>query len=89
MYRNIAPTRPPKVVLEKLQKDGAHWVVFASGTAAERFHRLMGKSWASQTKAAVIGNSTTKTARSVGWKVVAVAKDVSARAVLSAMLKTG
>ena len=89
MYRNIAPTRPPKVVLEKLQTDGAHWVVFASGTGADRFQKLMGKSWASHTKAAVIGNSTAKTARSVGWKVVAVAKDVSARAVLSAMLKTG
>jgi uroporphyrinogen III methyltransferase/synthase len=89
MYRNIAPPRPPKVILQKLQTDGAEWVVFASGTAAERFHRLMGKSWATGIKTAVIGESTAKTARKAGWKVVAMAKDVSARAVLSAMLKTG
>jgi len=87
MYRNIAPTRPPKVVLEKLQTDGAHWVVFASGTAAERFHRMMGKSWATGIKTAVIGESTAKTARKAGWRVVAKAKDVSARAVLSAILR--
>ena len=87
MYRNIAPPRPPKVILQKLQTDGAEWVVFASGTSAERFHRLMGKSWATGTKTAVIGESTAQTARQAGWKVVAKSKDVSARAVLSAMLK--
>jgi uroporphyrinogen-III synthase len=87
MYRNIAPTRPPKVILQKLQTDGTEWVVFASGTAAERFHRMMGKSWATRIKTAVIGESTAKIARKAGWRVVAKAKDVSAQAVLSAILR--
>jgi len=86
MYQNGVPSRPPKVVLEKLQADGADWVVFASGTAAERFQKLMGRSWATKTKTAVIGPSTAQVARKVGWKVVATAKDVSARSVLLAML---
>ena len=87
MYRNTAPPNPPRVVLDQLRKEGADWVVFASGTAAKRFQRLMGRPWASQIKVAAIGDSTARTCRQAGWRVVARAKDVSARAVLSAMLK--
>lgn len=88
LYRNMAPSRPPKVVLERLHQEGANWVVFASGTAAERLQGWMGRAWAAATPTAVIGDTTAKTARKAGWKVSALAKDVSAGAVLSAMLKS-
>ena len=89
MYQNTTPAKPPRAVMDHLQREGADWIVFASGTAAERFQRLMGRWWARQIRAAVIGESTAATARRSGWWVVAKAKDVSARAVLSAMLKSG
>lgn len=88
MYRNTEPPKPSRVILDLFRKEGADWIVFASGTAAKRFQRLMGKPWANQIKAAVIGDSTARASRQAGWRVVAKAKDVSARAVLSAMLKT-
>ena len=87
LYRNNAPARPPGVILNQLKTDGADWIVFASGSAAERFQRLMGRTWAKKIKVAVIGDSTDRVARKAGWKVLAKAKDVSARAVLSAILK--
>ena len=89
VYRNTIPPKPPHVVLDQLRKEGTDWVVFASGTGAVRFQSWMGRSWATTTRAAVIGSSTAKTARTAGWKVAALAKDVSAEAVLAAMLKAG
>lgn len=87
VYRNRLPSDLPKPVLSALRREGADWVVFASGTAAQRFRRLMGKSALAKTKVAVIGPTTAHVARRSGWKVAALARDVSAEGVLSAILQ--
>ena len=86
-YRNAQPARPPQVTLNALQKEGADWVVFASGTAAERFRRLFPR-WSREPKVAVIGPSTAKVAKGCGWKVQITAREVSPEGVLSGMLKS-
>ncbi|NBW80383.1 uroporphyrinogen-III synthase [bacterium] len=43
VYRNRLPPCLPKPVLSALRQAGADWVVFASGTAAQRLRRLVGK----------------------------------------------
>ena len=84
-YQNIQPVRPARVLLNALQKEGADWVVFGSGTAAVRFRRLVLK-WAQEPKVAVIGPSTARVARSKGWNVKTVAPLPSCHSVLAAIL---
>ena len=86
VYRNEGPQHLAQPVRDALVKEGADWVVFASGTAAERFRRLV-PSWPVEPKVAVIGPATARKARKVGWKVRALAKEVSAEGVIQAILK--
>jgi len=86
VYRNEGPQQLAQPVREALVKEGADWVVFSSGTAAERFRRLV-PSWPVEPKVAVIGPVTARKARKVGWKVRALAKQVSAEGVIQAILK--
>lgn len=87
VYRNRLPPCLPKPVFSELRQAGADWVVFASGTAAQRLRRLVGKTAMPRTKAAVIGPATAQVARRSGWKVAARAKEISADGVLSAILR--
>lgn len=87
VYRNVQPDLCSPHVRETLHRVGADWVIFVSGTASLRFGRFMGKSWMRRTRAAVIGPATARVARKAGWRVQAMAKDVSATAVVNAILK--
>jgi len=84
-YRNEGPPRLLRPVRDALGKEGADWVVFASGTAAERFRRLVPR-WPEEPKVAVIGPMTSQKARKAGWKVTVMANQVSAAGVLQAIL---
>lgn len=84
-YRNEGPPRLHRPVRDALAKEGADWVVFASGTAAERFRRLV-PSWPAEPKVAAIGPMTSRKARKAGWKVTVMASQVSAAGILQAML---
>lgn len=85
VYQNTQPKRPPQPILRALKSEGADWVVFASGTAAERFRRLVPK-WPMEPKVAVIGPATARKARGAGWKVLATAPVPSAEAALAVVL---
>jgi len=85
-YRNEGPQHLAQPVRETLVKEGADWVVFASGTATERFRRLVPR-WPVEPNVAVIGPATVRKARKVGWKVRVLAKEVSAEGVIQAILK--
>jgi len=87
VYRNEGPQHLAKPVRDALVKEGADWVVFSSGTAAERFRRLVPR-WPVEPKVAVIGPATVRKARKAGWKVRALAKQVSAEGVIQAILKS-
>ena len=87
VYRNEGPQRLAQPVREALVNEGVDWVVFSSGTAAERFRRLVPR-WPVEPKVAVIGPATVRKARKVGWKVRALAKQVSAEGVIQAILKS-
>ena len=84
-YQNIQPACPSSVILNALQKEGANWVVFASGTAAERFRRLAPR-WTHEPKVAVIGPATARVAKAKGWNVRVIAKTPSAESALAAVL---
>jgi len=84
-YRNEGPKNLARPVREALGKEGADWVVFASGTAADRFRRLAPR-WPKEPKVAVIGPATARVARSRRWKVCVVARNVSPVSVFSAMV---
>jgi uroporphyrinogen III methyltransferase/synthase len=86
IYRNREARAIPVPVRKGLNREGADWVVFASGTAAERFRNTI-PLWRSEPKVVVIGPATVRAARKVGWKVCAVAKEPSVAGVLSAILK--
>jgi len=86
-YQNVQPARPSEVILNALKKEGADWVVFASGTAAERFRRLVPK-WAYEPKVAVIGPATAKVAKACGWNVRIMAREVSSQGVLAGILRS-
>jgi uroporphyrinogen-III synthase len=85
VYRNEGPRQLAKPVREALSREGADWVIFASGTAAERFRRLVPR-WPVEPKVAVIGPATARKARRAGWKVGAMAKQVSATEVIRSIL---
>ena len=85
VYRNEGPQRLARPVREALGREGADWVIFASGTAAERFRRLVPR-WPVEPKVAVIGPATARKARRAGWKVGAMAKQVSATEVIRSIL---
>ena len=85
VYRNEGPRQLAKPVREALRGDGADWVIFASGTAAERFRRLVPR-WPVEPKVAVIGPVTARKALRAGWKVGAMAKQVSATEVIRSIL---
>jgi uroporphyrinogen-III synthase len=87
VYQNHQPPRPSRAILNALKKEGADWVVFASGTAAVRFRRLV-PNWAHQPKAAVIGPATAKVAKANGWRVRVVSRVVSPQGVLAGILKS-
>ena len=86
VYRNEGPKTVAKPVREALAKEGADWVVFASGTAAERFRRLAPR-WPTEPKVAVIGPATARKAARVGWDVRCLSKQVSATGVVQAILR--
>ena len=85
VYRNEGPKQLARPVREALRREGADWVVFASGTAAERFRLLVPK-WAYEPKAAVIGPATARKARASGWRVKAISQTPSGEAVLASIL---
>jgi len=85
-YQNTQPTHPPKAILNALKQEGADWVVFGSGAAAERFRRLVPK-WAYEPKVAVIGPTTAKVARVKGWNVKSTAFEPSSKAIITDILK--
>ena len=68
VYRNEGPRQLTRPVREALRREGADWVIFASGTAAQRFRRLISR-WPFEPKVAVIGPATARKARVAGWKV--------------------
>lgn len=85
IYQNSG-TRPiPQPVRIALSKSGADWVVFASGTAAERFRKAV-PNWSREPKVVVIGPATAQAARQAGWRVRAIAHEPSASGVLDAIL---
>jgi len=86
-YQNTQPTRPPKAILNALKQEGADWVVFGSGAAAERFRRLVPQ-WAYEPKVAVIGPTTAKVAKACGWNVRVMAPEVSSQGVLAGILRS-
>jgi len=85
-YQNTQPTLPPKVIFNALKQEGADWVVFASGTAAERFRRLTPK-WSTEPRVAVIGPATAKVARVKGWNVKSTAFEPSSKAIMTDILR--
>jgi uroporphyrinogen III methyltransferase/synthase len=85
-YENRQPVRPAKVILKALQNEGADWVVFASGTAAERFRRLVPQ-WIKEPRVAVIGPTTARIARRSGWRVKTMASAPSCHAILAGILQ--
>lgn len=86
IYRNQGGRSIPKPVQDALQKEGADWLVFASGTAAIRFRRLFPRLKKIRHVVA-IGAATARAAHQAGWKVSCVAKEPSAQGVLRAMIK--
>ena len=86
IYRNREARAIPVPARKALSREGADWVVFASGTAAQRFRNAI-PHWRSEPKVVVIGPATVRAAQKVGWKVCAVAKEPSVAGVLSAILK--
>jgi len=85
VYRNEGPQQMAKPVREALIREGADWVIFASGTAAKRFRRLVPR-WPMEPKVAVIGPATAKIARRAGWRVWTMAKQVSGAEVIRSIL---
>jgi uroporphyrinogen III methyltransferase/synthase len=85
VYRNQIPDHVPKPVLDELKKAGADWVVFASGTAAQRFRRLISK-WPSEPRVAVVGPATARKARARGWKVRTQSSTPNGPSVLASIL---
>lgn len=65
-YQNIQPTCSSQAILVALRNEGADWVVFASATAAKRFRKLFSK-LPPGLKVAVIGETTARAVRQVGW----------------------
>ena len=61
-------------------------MIFASGTAAERFRRLVPR-WPVEPKVAVIGPATAWRGAKEGWKVVVVSPTPDPSDVLCNMLK--
>ena len=88
VYRNIANRSLHPPVQEALRREGADWVVFASGSAAIRFRKVMPKGFPAP-QVVAIGPATARTARSVGWRVKSIATEPSAQGVLRAILKAG
>ncbi len=86
VYRNKETPRIPPPLLKAFKNDGADWLVFASGTASERFRR-MAPQWRVEPKVAVIGPATARRAKRCGWKVCHVARQVSPVAILAGMIK--
>jgi uroporphyrinogen-III synthase len=86
VYRNEGPRQLAKPVREALRREGADWVIFASGTAAERFRRLV-PSWPVEPRVAAIGPATSRKATKEGWKVVLVSRTPAPSAVLVDILR--
>jgi uroporphyrinogen III methyltransferase/synthase len=86
VYRNEGPRQLAKPVREALRREGADWVIFASGTAAERFRRLV-PSWPVEPRVAAIGPATSRKATKEGWKVVLVSRTPAPSAVLCDILR--
>ena len=87
IYKNSAGEEVPDPVLRILRTEGADWVVFASGTAAERLRKIIPR-WSTEPKVIAIGPATARSAKHVGWKVCAVAKEPSSDSVLRGILKS-
>jgi uroporphyrinogen III methyltransferase/synthase len=85
IYQNSGTGPIPQPVRIALSKSGADWVVFASGTAAERFRKAV-PNWSREPKVVVIGPATARAARQAGWRVRAIAHEPSAARVLDAIL---
>ena len=85
IYQNSGTGPIPQPVRIALSKSGADWVVFASGTAAERFRKAV-PNWSREPKVVVIGPATARAARQAGWRVRAIAHEPSAARILDAIL---
>jgi uroporphyrinogen III methyltransferase/synthase len=85
VYKNEGPRQLAKPVREALRREGADWVIFASGTAAERFRRLVPR-WQVEPKVAVIGPATARKARVSGWRINCISHTPSGEAVLDSIL---
>ena len=85
IYQNSGTGPIPQPVRIALSKFGADWVVFASGTAAERFRKAV-PNWSREPKVVVIGPATARAARQAGWRVRAIAHEPSAARILDAIL---
>lgn len=87
VYGNREGERVAAPVKMALRKEGADWVVLASGSAARRLRKVMPKWDAGEPRVVGIGPATVKAARQAGWKKVVQANEVSAGGVLSAILR--
>jgi len=85
VYRNEGPRQLTRPVREALRREGADWVIFASGTAAQRFRRLISR-WPFEPKVAVIGPATARKARVAGWKVRTQSSTPNGPSVLTSIL---
>lgn len=86
VYRNGGGDKVPLPVRSALRTEGADWVIFGSGTAAERFREIV-PHWEVEPRVVAIGPATAKVARRVGWKVSSLALEPSGAGVLRAILK--
>jgi uroporphyrinogen-III synthase len=87
IYKNSTGEEVPDPVLRILRTEGVDWVVFASGTAAKRFRKIISR-WSTEPKVIAIGPATAMSAKRVGWKVSYVAKEPSSGSVLKGILKS-
>ena len=69
VYRNEGRKTVAAPVREALAREGADWVIFASGTAAERFRRLVPR-WPVEPKVAVIGPATARKAEALKRRLI-------------------
>jgi uroporphyrinogen III methyltransferase/synthase len=86
IYKNSEAFSVPVPVSRALKREGADWVVFASGSAAVRFRQLFPVWRKGEPRVVVIGPATAKAARGSGWKRIVQSSEASVDGCLRAML---
>ena len=84
-YRSVDTKRIPKPISEALRKEGADWVVFASGLACRNLRRVL-PHWEKEPKTVVIGPETARAAKQYLWRVAAKSPQPDPAAVLKSLL---